>query len=384
MSSYTYEREIDITGDNNISNNNYSIDKYYQREPASAPPMSENLLNEINKLKKIKSRVKSLEQNEYKINQIENDVKENNEKIEQLSRTMNEYKNRSDEINRSAISQSLEYDKLVQENITLKADTLIFREDIQHLSALNKQYEDELTNNRKKMLELINVNDSYQNEIAQKDMEISRLTEAITRLRLFDNPDAEFTIENRSNKLQKIKELEFDNKKLLEENVRMKTEYRILNERYNELQRTNEQLQSELKYTKQQEAEQMNLMEDKIKQMEVEFSSIQQDNVNLKISNEQNQKSNSNILSEKESLEAKYSKKKQQVKDLNKKLNDLENHIKQIEYEKGQLLMEKEKCLRGKSRKDNDKQKLLNELQNKIQSFKTHVMNHRNQNAEED
>ena len=64
------EREIDIGEGNDLDNEQISPVKRN----------SENLISEINKLKKIKSRVQSLEQKESKINQIENDVKFNNEK----------------------------------------------------------------------------------------------------------------------------------------------------------------------------------------------------------------------------------------------------------------------------------------------------------------
>ena len=86
-----------------------------------------------------------------------------------------------------------EYERILQENVTLKSDTLIFREDIKHLTEVNKKLENELEISRKKILELVNENDNYQNQICQKSLEIDKLTQAITRLRLFDNPDVEIT-----------------------------------------------------------------------------------------------------------------------------------------------------------------------------------------------
>ena len=93
-----------------------------------------------------------------------------------------------------------EYERILQENVTLKSDTLIFREDIKHLTEVNKRLESELEISRKKILDLVNENDNYQNQLCQKSLEIDKLTQAITRLRLFDNPDVEFTLENRKNK----------------------------------------------------------------------------------------------------------------------------------------------------------------------------------------
>ena len=42
-----------------------------------------------------------------------------------------------------------EYERILQENVTLKSDTLIFREDIKHLTEVNKRLESELEISRK-------------------------------------------------------------------------------------------------------------------------------------------------------------------------------------------------------------------------------------------
>ena len=53
-----------------------------------------------------------------------------------------------------------EYERILQENVTLKSDTLIFREDIKHLTEVNKRLESELEISRKKILDLVNENDN--------------------------------------------------------------------------------------------------------------------------------------------------------------------------------------------------------------------------------
>ena len=67
------EREIDNMEQNNydIRNNNYNIHQ-------------DSLMNEINKLKKVKKRVALLEENSLKLNQLEQNVKNNEEKIDQV------------------------------------------------------------------------------------------------------------------------------------------------------------------------------------------------------------------------------------------------------------------------------------------------------------
>ena len=148
-----------------------------------------------------------------------------------------DYNNNNNINNINNISKSLEYEKLIQENVTLKSDNLIFREDIKHLTEVNHNLEKELELSRKKILELVNQNDTLDQHINQKCLEIDKLTQAITRLRLFDNPDMEFVIDNRKNKDQKIRELEFDYKTLNEDKIKIQTEYKIMMERFNEFKK---------------------------------------------------------------------------------------------------------------------------------------------------
>ena len=68
-----------------------------------------------------------------------------------------------------------EYERILQENVTLKSDTLIFREDIKHLTEVNKRLESELEISRKKILDLVNENDNYQNQLCQKINSLKRL-----------------------------------------------------------------------------------------------------------------------------------------------------------------------------------------------------------------
>lgn len=381
--SFTYQREREIdSGDENPENYANILNPDYGAN-LSQQASHDNLLNEINKLKKMKSRVASLEANEGKLNKIEKEVKNNNEKLEQLSKTMNDIKTKGEDVNRSFLTQSLEYDKLNQENLTLKADAMIYVEDINHLTNLNKKYEDEINLNRKKIMELVNLNESYQAEIAQKDLQISQLTEAITRLRLFDNPDAEYTIECRANKYQRMRELEFDNKKLIEANAKFESERKILEDKVNELQRQNDSLSKELEYTKIQEGNQITEMEHKIQEMEREVANIQRENTTLKITNETYFQNSNNYKAEKEALEGKYEKKEQQVKDLSAKNNELLNMVNQLQFENNQLKDDLERSTKKKQVRDNGKQKLFQELQNKIQNFKTHVRNNRDKDFEE-
>ena len=359
------EREIDNMDQNNydIRNNNYNIHQ-------------DSLMNEINKLKKVKERVALLEENGIKLNQLEQNVKNNEEKIDQVNKVMNDFvKAKNDEINhtKSFISQSMEYEKLQQENITLKADTLIYREDIAHLSEVNKKLENELELCRKKILDLINNNDSYEKELLNRNLQVNQLTEAITRLRLFDNPEVDFTIENRKNKDQKIQELAFQNKNLNDDNIKLVTENKILNEKLMNVMKEKEDLCKELNYCKQRENEQINLLEDKIQNLENQLNSISKENISLRLTDEKYLREIELIRKEKENFANKLTKKKDQLNELSIKYNSLEEKCRQLEFEK-QL---NQNVVKDTVQKDNNKKEIFNDLYNKIQLFKSQVQNKR-------
>ena len=359
------EREIDNMDQNNydIRNNNYNIHQ-------------DSLMNEINKLKKVKERVALLEENGVKLNQLEQNVKNNEEKIDQVKKEMNDYvKSKNEEINhtKSFISQSMEYEKIQQENITLKADTLIYREDIAHLSEVNKKLENELELCRKKILDLINNNDSYEKELLNRNLQVNQLTEAITRLRLFDNPEVDFTIENRKNKDQKIQELAFQNKNLNDDNIKLVTENKILNEKLMNVIKEKDDLCKELNFCKQKENEQINLLEDKIQNLENQLNSISKENISLRLTDEKYLREIELIKKEKENFANKLTKKKDQLNELSIKYNSLEEKCRQLEFEK-QL---NQNVVKDTIQKDNNKKEIFNDLYNKIQLFKSQVKNRR-------
>ena len=78
---------------------------------------------------------------------------------------MNDYsKINNDEYQvKSFISHSGNNEKLIQENIT--SDILIYKEDLNRLTEMNNKLENELENYKRKIFELIKVNEQYEKEI---------------------------------------------------------------------------------------------------------------------------------------------------------------------------------------------------------------------------
>jgi chromosome segregation ATPase len=294
-----------------------------------------------------------------------------------------DYNNNNNINNINNISKSLEYEKLIQENVTLKSDNLIFREDIKHLTEVNHNLEKELELSRKKILELVNQNDTLDQHISQKCLEIDKLTQAITRLRLFDNPDMEFVIDNRKNKDQKIRELEFDYKTLNEDKIKIQTEYKIMMERFNEFKKQNEDLEQQLAFVKLRESEQIANLERKIANLEKQLDYVGKENTSLRMTDERFRRELAQVNKEKEKLEEKYIKKKQELNEMKLKCNEYEFQVRKIQNEKldESRRTEEERLKREMtSHKNNngEKQKVFEDLHRKIQFFKQQMINKRN------
>jgi hypothetical protein len=160
---------------------NLKLSTLTQKKERNSGTLSEGLQQEINILKQLKKKLNKYpgvikntndEENSSKnkvISDLEKSVKLNEARIEKMSKNMeaiikdtkregapNMNMNMSHAHSNSYHPNGLkdftyEFDQLKQENVTLKADTLIFREDINHLAELNKNFENELSYQRKKM-----------------------------------------------------------------------------------------------------------------------------------------------------------------------------------------------------------------------------------------
>ena len=134
-----------------------------------------------------------------------------------------------------------------------------------------------------------------------------------------------------------------------------------------------EDLCKELNYCKQRENEQINLLEEKIQNLENQLNSISKENITLRMNDEKYLREIDIVKKEKENFANKLTKKKEQLNQLQSKYNILEEKCRQLEFEK-QL---KQNEVKETVQKDNNKKELFNDLYNKIQIFKSQVQNKR-------
>ena len=323
---------------------------------------------------------------ENKIKEMSNNIKENEIKIEKVNKTMIELlNNKMDDLNNTKawMSQMNELEKIQQENLTLKADSIIYREDIIHLSEVNKKLSEELEIAKRKIFNLITKGEEAMQILTNKNYEITQLTETISNLKLSNSPEVLDNIKDNRTKDQLIYELKFKLNNLNNDKIKNETEKKILEEQYNNYLNEKNLLVKEDEIYKNKINNNIINLENKIKKMEQQLEELSIKNNELKINNQKCNKNIEMLNNEKNNFEDKYQKKKEQYNELENEFKKLENKYSQLLYDtqKEKFLKEKKKNEIKKENKQkrtkSSKQLIVNDLYNQIQMLKEKMKNDR-------
>lgn len=359
-------------------------------------PIENNLYNDISEKHKIKNNssnnikdeifkeYKSLsEDNDDQLNEIAINIKENEDKIDNMAKRMNLLINQKKEENiidaKSLFSQVNDIEKLQQENITLKADSIIFREDISNLVQSNEKYTQDLEIARKKIMELIDKCNEIEKEINHKEFQIDKLNEILARLRLYENQDVEFKIINNKSKDEVLHEIEYNVKIGKDENNKLIKDKKILEENIQNLIENKNDFNRNNIINNERENKIINELEEKVRILEKGIMNLNDQNNILNINNTKMEKELENLYADKKNCEEKYIKEKEEFEKLQLSYNNLYNKYQHVLIESKKKIVKKEIIKRNKSEKNLKKNKsVINELYNKIQILKTKVKNDRN------
>ena len=359
-------------------------------------PIENNIYNDISEKHMIKNKssnnikdeifkeYKSLsEDNDDQLNEIAINIKENEDKIDNMAKRMNLLINQKKEENiidaKSLFSQVNDIEKLQQENITLKADSIIFREDISNLVQSNEKYTQDLEIARKKIMELIDKCNEIEKEINHKEFQIDKLNEILARLRLYENQDVEFKIINNKSKDEVLHEIEYNVKIGKDENNKLIKDKKILEEKIQNLIENKNDFNRNNIINNERENKIINELEEKIRILEKGIMNLNDQNNILNINNTKMEKELENLYADKKNYEEKYNKEKEEFEKLQLSYNNLYNKYHHVLIESNKKIVKKEIIKRNKSEKNLKKNKsVINELYNKIQILKTKVKNDRN------
>lgn len=277
--------------------------------------------------------------------------------------------------------ERVDFDKIIQENIILKSDNLLFKEDINHLSEINKTLSNELNAAKQQILTLINQNASYQKEIANKLATINQLNETIDKMNIVSSKKST-TIgrQIKQNLEEKIYYLNKNNKELNNELVKANTENKVLKEQIEELKKDNDKHKKYHDISASKEKEQMSILEDKVLFMENQLNDISKENNELRILDDKNRKEIEILQKEKENIQNKYENKKEEYNQLILKYNQLDKQAK--EYQLAKISIENAHKLKEEDIvfKQNNKKQIISDLQSKIKQYQNELRKKRNSN----
>ena len=277
--------------------------------------------------------------------------------------------------------ERVDFDKIIQENIILKSDNLLFKEDINHLSEINKTLSNELNAAKQQILTLINQNASYQKEIANKLATINQLNETIDKMNIVSSQKST-TIgrQIKQNLEEKIYYLNKNNKELNNELVKANTENKVLKEQIEELKKDNDKYKKYHDISASKEKEQMSILEDKVLFMENQLNDISKENNELRILDDKNRKEIEILQKEKENIQNKYENKKEEYNQLILKYNQLDKQAK--EYQLAKISIENAHKLKEEDIvfKQNNKKQIISDLQSKIKQYQNELRKKRNSN----
>ena len=268
---------------------------------------------------------------------------------------------------KSSLEHQLEQLKL--NYITLNNDNIIFREDINKLTDLNKQLERELNSERNRNYELANENDKLNNENRNLFQKIEGVNSKITEIKANS-----FNEKENANKQmyfeEKINQKEFEYKNLLDAKNQLNIDLNLLNDKYLKLKEKDDNDEKELQLIKNVQDEKINEIEKKLNLMINEMENLQKENLELKQQN-QNYKNNIiNATNEKNKYNSKYEEQKvknevlyKEIQNLKEQYQDIQRNVENNEEKK--VVQEK-----VQKNKNDNKNQLLEELQKKIQNYK--------------
>jgi chromosome segregation ATPase len=333
------------------------------------------------------SEIQKTDENNFIINDLKENIKQNETKLEKVNKTMQEILSKQNEdqnISKEYYSQINELEKIQQENLTLKADLIIFREDILHLSEINKKLRLEYDLAQKKIFDLISKIENSNQTLNNKNFEIAQLTEAISNIKLSNSNETMKKIKNNKTKEQQIYEYEFELDKINKEKIKLETEIKNLEEKYNTLMEEKNKNEKEEEFYKSRINENISGLENKIKMLGNQMDELSNINKELKL---KNKKYENNILflqNEKNNYFDKYTNKKEQFNQLENEYKILENKFGQLLYDiqKGNFIEENEKNQENNSdkkpkKRKSSKQLIVNDLYNKLQEIKENIKNER-------
>ena len=368
----------------------YQIKNQNQRNSNSNFVRINNSYNELNessrmtypqelKIKELENKLKFLEEKSFENTQRLEEMRTNQENLNATINTNNNnnnnnnmnYPNNNNNVNNVTISYlpDAEVEKIKQEQATLKSDNIIFREDINRLTDLNQHLENELIEQRNRNIELANDNEQILQEKNKIEKELKAALETIEKNKLKETSLEQYYNE-RLMLQNKMRDNETELRKTQEEKSKYEIDFKVLQARFNELQIKNEKLNEEYNENKKKHNDEINKIEEKIDILMKEIEKLQKENSNLRLDNDKKINEINNISLQRDNFKEKFDEEKKKNELLCEKIGEIENEFRILQNDKNEEMMNKYKYQEIKKNRNETKNKIISELQSRIQNYK--------------
>ena len=380
---------------NNINQQNYNEIKPYEHIPSyqikndnqkninSSFVKINNSYNEFNesshmtnpqelKIKELENKVKFLEEKSFENTQRLEEIRTNKDN---LNATLNTNNNNNNNINYPNNNVTISYlpdaevEKIKQEQATLKSDNIIFREDINRLTDLNRHLENELIEQRNRNIELANDNEQILQEKNKLEKELKTALETIEKNKLKETSLEQYYNE-RLMLQNRMRDNESELRKTQEEKSKYEIDFKVLQARFNELQIKDEKLNEEYTESKKKHDEEINKIEEKIEILMKEIEKLQKENSNLRLDNEKKINDINNITIQRDNFKEKFDEEKKRNELLIGRIGEIENEFRLLQNDKNEEMMNKYRNEEIKKNRNETKNKIISELQSRIQNYK--------------
>ena len=379
---------------NNINQQNYNEIKPYEHIPSyqikndnqkninSSFVKINNSYNEFNesshmtnpqelKIKELENKVKFLEEKSFENTQRLEEIRTNKDNLNATLNTNNNNNNINYPNNNVTISYlpDAEVEKIKQEQATLKSDNIIFREDINRLTDLNRHLENELIEQRNRNIELANDNEQILQEKNKLEKELKTALETIEKNKLKETSLEQYYNE-RLMLQNRMRDNESELRKTQEEKSKYEIDFKVLQARFNELQIKDEKLNQEYTESKKKHDEEINKIEEKIEILMKEIEKLQKENGNLRLDNEKKVNDINNITIQRDNFKEKFDEEKKRNELLIGRIGEIENEFRLLQNDKNEEKMNKYRNEEIKKNRNETKNKIISELQSRIQNYK--------------
>ena len=287
----------------------------------------------------------------------------NDNQNNQSSNLINNQNIQSSNLNNAQIINNQSNENLLINN------NLILREDINRLSDLNKNLENELKTQRFKNYQIANQNDTLNKSNLVLSSQINKINCLISKAKMKEN-NLQNDINKRSNIEEILKQTEIQCQNINNEKNQIEIDYKVLCEKFNKLKEKSQNDQNYLIYIKCQQEEKMNKIDEKINKMLFEIESLKKENCEIRNSIDYTRKNIEQVNFIKLNLNEKINEEKCKNDLLNKDLENYKNEYEKLKIDLNEEMLKKEKEDKIRKEKVQNKLKMVSDLQKKIEDFK--------------